>query len=68
MREIRRQRTVLNLSEKPASQDNIFVDASMAAIKQIIVPKMELEAAVIGMRLEQLNKRETTLTFDKFFL
>ena len=39
----------------------------VAPIKQISVPKMELEAAVIGARLLQLVQRETTLTFDQFF-
>ena len=39
-----------------------------APIKQISVPKMELEAAVIGERLLQLMQRELTLTFDQIFL
>ena len=84
--------------KKTASQLNIFVDASMAAmaavsylrttnrqtghqkasfligkcedapIKQISVPKMELEANVIGVRLLQLIQKEMTLTFDQIFL
>ena len=37
-------------------------------IKQLSVPKMELEAAVIGVRLLQLIQREITLTFDQIFL
>ena len=37
-------------------------------IKQISVPKMELEAAVTGVRLLQLIQREMTLTFDQIFL
>ena len=40
----------------------------VAPIKQISVPKMELEAAVIGVRLLQLIQREMTLTFDQIFL
>ena len=40
----------------------------VAPIKQMSVPKMELEAAVIGMRLLQLIQRETTMTIDQNFL
>ena len=40
----------------------------VAPIKQISVPKMELEAAVIGVRLLQLIQREMTLTFNQIFL
>ena len=32
------------------------------------VPKMELQAAVIGVRLLQLNQREMTLTFNRIDL
>ena len=40
----------------------------VAPIKQISLPKMELEAAVIGVRLLQLIQREMTLTFDQISL
>ena len=40
----------------------------VAPIKQMSVPKMELEAAVIGLRLLQLIQREMTLTIDQYFL
>ena len=40
----------------------------VAPIKQISVPKMELEAAVIGVHLLKLIQREMTLTFDQNFL
>ena len=40
----------------------------VAPIKQISVPKMVLEAAVIGVRLLQLIQREMTLTFGQVFL
>ena len=37
-------------------------------IKRISVPKMELEAVFIGVRLLQLIKREMTMTIDQNFL
>ena len=40
----------------------------VAPIKQMSVPKMELEAAVIGVRLLQLIRREMTMTIDQNFL
>ena len=40
----------------------------VAPIKQMSVPKMELEAAVIGVRLLQLIQREMTRTIDQNFL
>ena len=40
----------------------------VAPIKQMSVPKMELEAAVIGVRLLQLIQREMTMTIDQNFL
>ena len=43
-------------------------NCKVAPIKQLSVPKMELEAAVIGVRLLQLIQREMTLTFDQIFL
>ena len=39
----------------------------IAPIKQISVPKMQLEAAVIGVRLLQLIQREMQLTSDQIF-
>ena len=39
-----------------------------APIKQMSVPKMELEAAVIGVRLLELIQRQMTLTIDQNFL
>ena len=39
----------------------------VAPIEHIGVPKMELEAAVIRVRLPQLIQREMTLTFDQIF-
>ena len=39
-----------------------------APIKQINVPKMQLAAADIGMRLLQLIRREMILTFNQIFL
>ena len=38
-----------------------------ALIKQISVAKMELEAAVIGVRLLQMIQKEMTLTFNQIF-
>ena len=43
-------------------------ECKVATIKQISVPKMELKAAVLGVRLLQLIQREMTLTFDQIFL
>ena len=40
----------------------------VAPIKQMSVPKMELEAAVIGVRLLQLIQRQMTRTIDQNFL
>ena len=40
----------------------------VAPIKQISVPKMELEATVIGVRLLQLIQREMTLAISHIFL
>ena len=40
----------------------------VALIKKLSVPKMELEANVIGERLLELNQRKMTLTFNKIFL
>ena len=40
----------------------------VAPIKQMSVPKVELEAAVIGVRLLQLIQREMTMTIDRNFL
>ena len=40
----------------------------VAPIKQISVPKMELEDSVIGVHLLQLIQREMTLTVDQIFL
>ena len=39
-----------------------------AAIKQISVPKLELEAAVLGSRLRTLIETEMTLKFEKVYL
>ena len=36
----------------------------VAPIKQMSVPQMELEAAVIGVRLLRLIQREMTMTID----
>ena len=41
---------------------------NFAPIKQMSVPKMELEAAVIEVRLLQLIQREMTMTIDQNFL
>ena len=40
----------------------------VAPIEQMSVPKMELEAAVIGVHLLQLIQREMTMTIDQNFL
>ena len=40
----------------------------VAPIKQMSVPKMELESAVIGVRLLKLIQREMTMTIDQNFL
>ena len=43
-------------------------ECKVAPIKQISVPKIELKAAVLGVRLLQLIQREMTLIFDQIFL
>ena len=45
----------------------LMAKCKIAPIKQTSVPKMELEAAVIGLRLLQLIQREMTLNFSQIF-
>ena len=55
-------------------QDEIFQTSyllgkcKVAPIKQISVPKLELEAAVLGTRLRTLIETEMTLKFEKVYL
>ena len=55
-------------------QDKIFQTSfllgkcKVAPIKQISLPKLELEAAVIGTRLRTLIQTEMTLKFEKVYL
>ena len=54
-------------------QDEIFQTSllgkcKVAPIKQISVPKLELEAAVLGTRLRTLIQTEMTLIFEKVYL
>ena len=55
-------------------QDDIFQTSfllgkcKVATIKQISVPKLELEAAVLGTRLRTLIETEMTLEFEKAYL
>ena len=55
-------------------QDEIFQTSfllgkcKVAPIKQISVPKLELEAAVLGTRLRTLIETEITLKFEKVYL
>ena len=55
-------------------QDEIFQTffllrkCKVAPIKQISVPKLELEAAVLGTRLRTLTETEMTLKFEKVYL
>ena len=56
-------------SQTGHQQASFFIGkCKVATIKQLSVPKMELKAAVIGVRLLQLIQKEMTLTFDQIFL
>ena len=61
-------RRTTNSQTTPPQACFLMGKCNVAPIKQISVPKMELEAAVIGVRLLQLIQREMTLTFDQIFL
>ena len=57
-----------NSQTSPPQACFLMGKCKVAPIKQISVPKMKLEAAVIGVRLLQLIQRELTLTLNQIFL
>ena len=57
-----------NSQATPPQRCFLMGKCRVAPIKQMSVPKMELEAAVIGVRLLQLIQSEMTMTIDQISL
>ena len=57
-----------NSQATPSQACFLMGKCKVASIKQMSVSKMELEAAVTGVRLLQLIQREITMTIDRNFL
>ena len=59
---------LLTFAPKNRTKSFLLGKCKVAPLKQIIVPKLELEAAVLGTRLRTLIQTEMTLKFEKVYL